>query len=180
MRNIAIILFSLLFFISCKEKQNDVKIFGKQNSKIKTEDTNFVDNNESELAKKWLINSIEENLNKNIIKIITTKEYADYKNDALMADSGEDGSLSDQEFEEKWKDKFDTKYAGLRAGFLISGQDYGKIKVDSCKLLQKNSKNEFFFEVVIKDLEFKIDYIREIKVISENKSFLIGDVKEYN
>jgi hypothetical protein len=47
------------------------------------------------------------------------------KEDAMNVDMDVDGSLTEKEFEDKWKGKFDTSKAGIGIGFLITGQDLG-------------------------------------------------------
>jgi hypothetical protein len=180
MKKIAIII-SFFMLIFCQKNKNETKdIIDKELTNVKKVNaTGNPELNKSENAKKWLVEAIEKKLNSDFFEMedITTKEYAEYKNDAMMADSGEDESLSKDGFESKWKGKFDTKYVNSD-GFLISGQDNGKIKVTNCKLLPTNKADEFVFKIIITDLDFKHDYKREIKVIPAKKAFLISDVKE--
>jgi hypothetical protein len=133
---------------------------------------------DQENAKKWLIKAIETNFNQETFKMsdITTKNYAEYKSDAINIEY--DNGLTQETFEKKWKNKFDTKYVGTEA-FLIPTQDYGKIKVMSCKFLSLTKDKAYIFETVVRDLTYKQSYKRDIKVIQSGKSFLIADVKEY-
>ncbi|MET3020358.1 hypothetical protein [Flavobacterium hydatis] len=136
------------------------------------------ENQNQENAKNWLIKTIETNFNKDTYEMsdMTTKTYAQYKSDAINIEY--DNGLTEESFKKKWKNKFDTKYVGMN-GFLIPTQDYGKIKVSSCKLLYISKDKGYVFETIIKDLTFKTSYKRDIKVIQSGKSFLIADVKEY-
>ena len=114
--------------------------------------------------------------NQNIYCIkITTKDYFDYKTDATNVDLDVDGSLTEKEFQDKWKSKFDTSKAGIGIGFLISAQDWNNIEVESCDL-KSSSKDEYIFNVMLRDDGFKATYPSVIKVIKENGSFLIADV----
>lgn len=129
-------------------------------------------------AKNWLIKSIEAYFGKDSSNMqdITTKAYSEYKVDAMNLEYDE--SLTEAGFKKKWKNKFDTKYVGYEA-FLVPTQDNGKIKITSCKLLSVTKDKAYIFETVIKDLDYKHSYKRDIKVIHSGKSFLIADVKEY-
>lgn len=132
----------------------------------------------SELAKKWLVKAIENFFKQESADMssITTKSYNAYKSDAMNIDMGED-SLTLEQFNKKWKKKYDVKYAGYD-GFLISGQDWGKIVVSKCELISAKG-NVYIFQVIIKDTQYKATNKRDIKVIESGKSFLIDDVKEY-
>ena len=171
MKKIYILLIAII--VSCQKHQD------------KTVTENIVTENKTnktEKAKSWLIETIEKNLNKDFYKMedFTTKEYAKYKSDAMNIDFDVDGSLTKDEFVKKWKNKFDVRFAGIENGFLISRQDNGKIKVTSCISLKSNNQNEYIFQTVISDVDFKIENKRDIKVIENGNSFLISDVKEYN
>jgi hypothetical protein len=134
----------------------------------------------SELAKKWLIKSVENFFKQEFpdMSKITTKSYNEYKTDAMNIDMGTDGSLTLEQFNKKWKKKYDVKYVGAD-GFLISAQDWGKVTVSKCDLLSSKD-NVYIFQTIIKDVTYKGSYKRTIKVIESGKSFLIDDVKELN
>ncbi|WP_204271164.1 hypothetical protein, partial [Escherichia coli] len=68
-----------------------------------------------------------------------------------------DGSLTQKEFEQKWKTKFDTSKAGVGAGFLITGQDWDSIKVVKCQLVSQKGK-EFLFDVILSDASHQLNY----------------------
>ena len=178
------LIFSFLLLNSCQNNDKAKSSFDQNDStKIVSSES---DNNlkETEKAKDWLIETIEDNFKKNTLEMkgITTKPYEEYKTDATNVDLDTEGALTQSEFENKWKRLYDTKYAGIGNGFLISGQDWGKIEVTNCKSLKSYSKDDFVFvfETTIRDIDFKVDYKREIKVIKTENSFLICDVKEFN
>lgn len=173
---------SLFLIIGCKEEKKDAAV-AQPEPEVKE---NVVQEtkpqvNEAEEAKKWLEKSIEDyfksdlgNLDKNMQKI-TTKEYYDYKGDAMGVDMDVDGSLTEKEFNDKWKGKFDTKKAGVGVGFLIAGQDWDKVQVTKCELISEN-ENNYLFDVVLNDKELKAVYPVKVRVSKENNSFLIADV----
>lgn len=170
------IIASLFMIIACKEEKKEIKT-----QQIKEKAVLNNESNEAEAAKKWLEKSIVDyfkadigNGEKNLQKI-TTKDYFDYKTDAMNVDLDVDGSLIEKEFKEKWKSKFDTRKAGMGIGFLIPSQDWINIEVDSCDL-KSSSKDEYIFNVVLRDDGFKAYYPSVIKVVKENGSFLIADV----
>ncbi len=174
------IIASLFLIIACKEEKKEIKTAGEIQP-IKEKVILHNEPNEYEDAEKWLKTSIVNyfkadigNEEKNMQKI-TTKDYFDYKTDAMNVDLDVDGSLTDKEFQDKWKSKFDTSKAGIGTGFLISAQDWNKIEVESCDL-KSSSKNEYIFKVVLRDDGFKAQYPSVIKVVKENGSFLIADV----
>lgn len=174
---------SLIVFIliSCQNKQAK-KIESVEKSTIEnTELEKSKAINKSESAKKWLIETIQTYFEKDFPKMsgITTKTYEEYKSEATNVDLDTDTAMSRTEFKNKWRNRYDTKYAGIGYGFLISGQDWGKIEIPKCDLLSAN-ENGYVFQIILRDTEFKIDYHRDIKIIKSGGSFLIDDVKEYD
>lgn len=173
---------SLFLIIGCKEEKKEA-VVNQPETEVKenvVQETKPQEN-ESEEAKKWLEKNIEDyfksdlgNLDKNMQKM-TTKDYYDYKVDAMNVDMDVDGSLTEKEFNDKWKGKFDTKKAGVGIGFLISGQDWDKIETTKCHLISE-TENSYLFDVVLTDKSMKEVYPIKIKVIKENGSFLIADV----
>ncbi|TZF95086.1 hypothetical protein FW781_14415 [Chryseobacterium panacisoli] len=174
------IIASLFLVIACKEEKKEINnVTEPQQIEEKVVLNN--ESNEAEDAKRWLEKSIIDyfkadigNGEKNMQKI-TTKDYFDYKTDAMNVDMDVDGSLTEKEFQDKWKSKFDTRKAGVGVGFLITAQDWNKIEVGSCEL-KSSSKDEYVFSIVLRDDGFKAKYPSVIKVIKENGSFLIADV----
>jgi hypothetical protein len=179
------VLFLLVFIsISCQKeptkKEHPVEKPAAENTKIEKKESNqkII---ESENAKKWLIETVETYFKKDYPKmsVITTNAYEEYKTEATNVDLDTEIAMTQTEFENKWKDKYDTKYAGIGYGFLISGQDWGKIEVTQCNLLSQN-KGIYTFQTIISDTEFKTDYTRDITIIKSGSFFLIDDVKEYD
>jgi hypothetical protein len=177
--------FTLLSFASCQKKQTK-EIEVKVNpdpviTEVKVTETPARSFADSEFARKWLIESIEENFKttEGLIDSICTKDYATYKSDAIGVEY--DGGMTQKAFEKKWKSKFNAKLAGIGTGFLISGQDWNKIKVKSCKVSDKKMHDGYLFETVIEDVgaTSKTIYKRDIQVIHSGKFFLIADVLEY-
>jgi hypothetical protein len=177
------LLFALLSLISCQKKQtekSELKVNSDSiSTDIKVAEIPVKSFEDSEFARKWLIESIEENFKttEGLIDSICTKDYATYKSDAIGVEY--DGGMTQKAFEEKWKSRFNTKLAGIGTGFLISGQDWNKIKVRLCKVSNKKMHEGYLFETVIEDLPSKTAYNRDIQVIHSGKSFLIADVLEY-
>jgi hypothetical protein len=174
------LIITIFTVLSCQEKQEN-----KQET-IVEKDTIVSDIpseklSESDLAQKWLTAKIEENFKTpdGLIDSICTKNYAEYKSDAIGVDY--DGGLTQKAFEKKWKGKFDLKHVGIGTGFLISGQDWTKIKVMKCELSPLKLKQGYLFETTIEDVgaTTKTTYKRDIKVVSSGNSFLIADVLEY-
>lgn len=174
------IIASLFMIIACKEEKKEIKKDGKIQP-IKEKVVSHNESNEAEEAQKWLEKSIVDYFKADIgseeknMQKITTKDYFDYKTDATNVNLDVDGSLTDKEFQDKWKSKFDTSKAGVGIGFLISAQDWNSIEVESCDL-KSSSRDEYIFNVVLRDDGFKAQYPSVIKVVKENGSFLIGDV----
>lgn len=174
------IIASLFLIMACKEEKKEIKTDVKP---VQTEEKVVLHNesNEAEEAQKWLKKSIVDYFKADIgseeknMQKITTKDYFDYKTDAMNVDLDVDGSLTDKEFQDKWKSKFDTRKAGVGIGFLISAQDWDTIEIGSCDV-KSSSKNEYIFNVVLTDNSFKAKYPSVIKVVKENGSFLIADV----
>lgn len=177
MKNIIII--SLLLIISCSEtKKEEIKINNLPKESV-------VENNskESAEAKTWLVKSIESYFNadisnqENIMQNITTKDYYNFKTDATNVDLDIDGSLTLKEFQQKWKNKFNTENVALNTGFLISAQDWTKIEVKKCDL-NASLENDFSFYVELQDIESKEVFKRIIKVTKIKNKFFIGNVLE--
>ncbi|MCF6142559.1 hypothetical protein L1S34_14800 [Flavobacterium sp. K77] len=181
MKKIAVLFLIVLISISCQNKPT------KQDQLVEktTIENNKIENNQasenSESAKKWLIETIKTYFKKDFPKMtgITTTTYEEYKTEATNVDLDTDVAMTQTEFENKWKNKYDTKYSGIGFGFLISGQDWGKIEITKCNLLSE-SDDSYIFQTILSDTEFKTDYKRDIKIIKSGNSFLIDDVKEYN
>src|SRR5690606_12316900 len=138
----------LFLIFACTEQE-------KRNAKSEVTDTETTTQNDdiANEAREWLMKNITnyfatEELGSldSFMQKMTTAEYYEYKNDATNVDLEIDGSLTETQFHEKWKNKFDTSKAGIDTGFLISGQDWDKIEVEKCDLISTTEKG-FLFDV---------------------------------
>ncbi|MGK6341681.1 hypothetical protein ACMGDK_05540 [Chryseobacterium sp. DT-3] len=177
-----IIIASLFLVTACKEEKKETQTQVQQEpfpKKIKTSENKP----DEAAAEKWLKESIENYFKADLgnmdreMQEITTKDYYEYKTDAMNVDMDVDGSLTLKEFQDKWKGKFDTDKAGIDSGFLISAQDWINIEIRNCDL-KSSSDNNYVFNVVLADDGFKAKYSRQIKVIKTDNKFLIADVIE--
>lgn len=174
-----IIIASLFLIVSCKDAvKNEIDLNNPTINDV------VADNSKGAAeAKKWLENSIvsyfkaDISEHQKIMKDITTKDYYEFKTDATNVDLDVDGSLTLKEFQQKWGDKFDTNFAGINTGFLISAQDWINVEVRKCEVITAIN-NVYTFNVVLADDGFKAEYFRKIKVIKENDRFLIDGVIE--
>jgi len=183
------IIASLFLVTACKEEKKETQTQVQQASFPKEIKTSENKPNEAKEVEKWLKESIENyfkadlNMDREMQKI-TTKDYYDYKTDAMNVDMDVDGSLTLKEFQDKWKNKFDVRKAGINSGFLITGQDWEEIKVSKCEQVLKSVpllKSEpviFIFDVILSDEKLKSQYPVEIEVIKQNNSFLIANVSQ--
>lgn len=177
-QNMKKVVISLLFLITgCKEENKPVSAQQEPSQKVIAEDKP----DKSGEAKKWLVKNMENyfkadlGASDKIMQKITTADYYDYKTDAMNVDMDVDGSLSEKEFQSKWKGRFDTAKAGIGSGFLITGQDWDEIKVSKCELISENKENKMF-DVVLSDKNLKTEYPVKIKVEMGKNGFLIADV----
>lgn len=169
---------ALLFIITaCKEEQKQASAQQESSHKVIAEDKP----DKSGEAKKWLVKNMENYFKADLgasdkmMQKITTPDYYDYKTDAMNVDMDVDGSLTEKEFQSKWKGKFDTAKAGIGSGFLITGQDWDEIKVSKCELISEN-KEDKMFDVVLSDKNLNTEYPVKIKVEMGKNGFLIADV----
>ncbi|WP_313369045.1 hypothetical protein [Sphingobacterium mizutaii] len=137
----------------------------------------------TEAGCKWLKDSIESYFAKDSsldrMKLLTTDEYYNFKLDAMNTGLDIDSSITKFELNQKWGSKFEIDTASLGTGFLISGQDWGEIKVSSCDLLDENAA-ELNLKLIISDCKLQTDYHRDIKLILDNEQIKIANVKEYD
>lgn len=133
-------------------------------------------------AKTWLQQLIMYYFKDSIdIQQITTAEYYDFKQDAMNVGLELDDSLTEEEFERKWKGKFDLKVHPIQTGFLISGQDWGNITVPSLYVTHMDkTNNSITIRTLIRDEEFQVEYDRDIIVVRQTDKYLIADVLEYD
>lgn len=170
MKQLSILCLTLICF-SCKPKEQEETVV-VQKEEIPVE---IVQEN-AEKGKKWLEKSIVGHFSNDNPPMImmTTPDYYEFKIDARNADLGLPGSITKEEFETKWKEKFDLTRKDVYDGFLIPIQDYGKIKVGSVDF-DSNQSDTLIYKVVINDDEFKTSYASTIHLIPVEKGFLIAD-----
>lgn len=161
-----------------------------QQKTISTQQSTVKETKDIEKARNWITNvvastlnkanGLEENTNEEAEgkqKEIYTRKYMAYKDDAAGVDM--DGGMTLKSFKNKWAKDFNCQYAGVGNGYLVSGTDYGLIKVTHC-VFKKKIGASYVFETTITDTEAKIDYKRDIQIIPSGNSFLIEDIQEYN
>ncbi|WP_018344252.1 hypothetical protein [Cytophaga aurantiaca] len=151
----------------------------KQDSAIKK--TNSIQ--DTTLIKDWLtkviidyVNSEDGKVAYNNMRLALTDKYYNYKQNAINLEYGEE--MTEEEFHEKWKSIYDTKFVG-KGGFFIPTQDNGTIDIPTCTLLKSLGDTAQIFHVVIRDLRWKTNFVRDITIISKDNKLLIDDVKEY-
>ncbi|MBO9703255.1 MAG: hypothetical protein J7604_23775 [Sporocytophaga sp.] len=132
--------------------------------------------------KKWLtkvitdyVNSDDLNIAYENMRTALTEDYYNYKHDAIILEYSE---MTEKEFHQKWKAKYDTRYVG-NGGFFTSVQDNGTVEIPICTHLKSLGDSAQVFQTVIRDLRWKTDYVMDITVVIKNNTLLIDDVKEY-
>lgn len=171
----------LFFILSCKDAVKE----NVKSEAFSIEDVVAQNNNGTEEARKWLERSITDYFKADIseqdkmMRDITTKKYYEFKIDATNVNLNVDGSLTLKEFKEKWENDYDTNFAGINTGFLISAQDWINVEVRKCEV-QTALLNVYTFKVILADDGFKAKYLRNIKVIKEGDQFLIDGIIESN
>ncbi len=104
-----------------------------------------------------------------------TEDYYNYKQEAITLEYSE---MTEEEFHQKWKAKYDTRYVGS-GGFFTSVKDNGNVEISICKHLKSLGDTAQIFHTVIRDLRWKTDYVMDITVVIKENNLLIDDVKEY-
>lgn len=180
------ICFAILFpLLSCQQNKSALHSTGTSTDSTPLIETNIPTTTSLDTAevKSWLIQTIEDFFRAPDIDMqsITTPEYYEFKTDAMNVDMGTEKSLTENEFYTKWRYKYDPYIHPIQVGFLISGQDFGSIKVPYAhvKRLDDDTKT-IVFSLIIRDEDFKIDYDRDIIIISQEGKYLISDVLEYD
>ncbi|MFZ4261277.1 hypothetical protein ACFRAE_04495 [Sphingobacterium sp. HJSM2_6] len=179
MKYIAMILNGLLL-IGCQSNQGNAAHSIADTTLIADKDVPQKEMESNACA--WLKIQVESYFNQeesSIMESMTTKEYYEYKMDAMNVDLGLTGSLSLTEFNKKWSPFFNVQFAGIGSGFLISGQDWKEIKLSTCDIV-KETDTEIILKVLISDCGLSIDYHREISLVKVDGEFKISDVKEYD
>ena len=185
MKNLYILFISVLLILSCQNKKDSKKELTSTDTLMVTTEPKGDSNEEltvidTEDAIRWLTEVIESHLNEGgyPMEDICTPAYYEYKLDAVQV--GYDGGLTETEFNKKWSNKYNVKYAGLGTGFLISAQDWNKIKVTSCIPKSDEDTRSLLLKVTMVDIELNDSFQRDIKIVPVGKAYLIDDVVEYN
>ena len=135
---------------------------------------------EASEARNWLTTSIEKyfaDYSPKRLTEITTEQYARYKQDAICVVYDCDGSLTMEQFEQKWGNIYDVTYAGFYSSFLIDQQDWYKIVVTKCELLEQPSQGKYIFNTEVTDTGFELSHMNEITVVQTGNGYKIDDVK---
>ena len=169
----SVMFFFLLFLTISMSAQNLIKDNVAETKNI--QDTLVI--------KKWLSKVIIDYLNSKDLKTdfdkmrtALTDSYYNYKQNAINLEYGDE--LTEAEFQKKWNGIYDTKLVG-KGGFFISAQDHGNIDIQDCKLIKTLSDNAQIYHVVIRDLRWKTNFERDIKIVFKQNRPLIDDIKEY-
>lgn len=171
----------LIIMISCKTGSSTKKNSDSAPVKNIAEENKMLQ--DSTLIKTWLTNVILDYLNSddlkadyNNMRLALTDDYFEYKQDAIGLEYGDE--MTEDEFHQKWKTKYDTKYV-TKGGYFVSSQDYGKIEIDKCNFVKVIGDSGQVYHVVMRDLHWNTDYVRDFTIIKQGNKFLIDDVKEY-
>jgi hypothetical protein len=135
---------------------------------------------DTEDAVAWLTEVIENHLNEGgyAMEDICTPQYYAYKTDATQV--GYDGGMDEAAFAQKWSSTYNIAHAGIGTGFLISGQDHGKVKVTKCIPKPTTTAESIILEVVIFDPDMNATYHRDFKIVPIGKAYQIDDVVEFD
>ncbi|MCB2377599.1 hypothetical protein LGH70_08395 [Hymenobacter sp. BT635] len=143
---------------------------------------------EAAKVRQWLVTSIEENFSQenrdsensdvDNPKSIYTRQYIEYKTDALQLEFAETDQ-EEKDFQRKWAGRYDTRYVGNGPFLMVKGQDFGQVKVTRCQLKERTPDQGYLFEVATRDLTYKSDSKGDIKVIQTAAGYKIDDIREY-
>ncbi|MBC7885237.1 MAG: hypothetical protein H7X99_07165 [Saprospiraceae bacterium] len=185
MKTLTIHLISVIFLFSCQNKPqptsgNQVVTTIVDSPAAHSEMYDDESSIDTEDAVTWLTEVIETHFNEGVYPMedICTPKYYEYKMDAIQV--GYDGGMNEEVFNKKWSSDFDIEHAGRGTGFLISGQDWGTLKVTKCTPISDGKKGFLMLNVTIEDKELKSTYHRDIKIVPVGKAYLIDDVVEYD
>lgn len=165
---------------SCQQNKKEEK------KQTHTSTTQIAEIDSSQLAKKWLVGSVENYFKQwgsdtSFIESICTKRYIECKIEGINIEySEEDPEIAYKKYQKRWRNIYDLDLIDTSSGFFISGQDFGdSIKVNKCELIKQLGPNSYLFETEIEDAQFKTKHHRDFIVITQNHKFLIDFVHEY-
>jgi hypothetical protein len=173
LKHIIYILFILS--LSACNNTNDSPIKNNNSDNIISENDIAIDE-----GKNWLKENVESYFNNDEkfmkgFSSLCTKQYFEFKQDAINIDL--DGGMSEGAFKTKWGRRY-SKYAGIGDGFMIAGNDYGKIELTKIEFKNRTEMGGLLYDVLIIDTVFKSKFQRQIILLKENKQFSIDDVLE--
>lgn len=132
-------------------------------------------------AKTWLKTTIKEYFEQfpsTSIDQIATKQYSEYRQDAICVAYDCENSLTPEEFKQKWSSTYDVTFAGIGESFLIGQQDWGNVVMSKCEMTYEPEQGTYIFDTIVEDTMFKLSYSIEIIVKKTDKGFKIDDVKK--
>ena len=110
------------------------------------------------------------------LRSVLTEDYYNYKSADITLDYD---SITFEQFDERWKTKFQTKYVG-KMGFFNWCQDCGPVEIVSCRTLRTIADTAHVFHVVIRDIRWNTNSEMDLTVISKDNRALIADVRHYD
>jgi hypothetical protein len=133
-------------------------------------------------VKKWLTKVIVEYVNgdrqKNAtdsLRSVMTDDYYRYKSDDITIEYSD---MTAEEFNQKWKIRYVTKYVG-KGNFFGSTQDSGPIEIPVCTFLRSSGDTAKVFHVETHDLRWNNNNALDITIVAKNNRLYIDDVKEH-
>lgn len=130
-------------------------------------------------GKLWLQTNIENLYNNSFsiekMKKVCTSRYVNFRTDGWNIDEGDEKAAN--AFSTKWGKIYNLKYCCADCGFLIYGQDHGKISVAAN--FKNKTANGYWFNVTITDKEFNVSYKSDVRIIKNGTSYLIDEALEY-
>ncbi len=125
-------------------------------------------------AVQWLTSNLENYfLDKTTMEAITTKQYTEFKIDAMNA--GMDSGMPEASFHRKWQKVYNTRQQGIHEGFLIPLQDWDKVTVQ-CSLLS-GQKSPYQIAAMLTEQGSRQQFKLNIKVIRVKDEYKIDDVQ---
>lgn len=134
------------------------------------------DQKEIKLINDWLTKELN-NLNLNEYDLFS-ENCKKYVTDAVDLYWGEDGSISEKKFNEKWSETYDLKHANFSHCFENGNGGWASRKIENNKYLGKLNDGKWF-ELKISGGNYEKDFsqklVRVIKVIKLNNQYFIDN-----